>query len=599
MPDTPSAELLAQLPLRLYIVDAEHHARNLDGSHLPTPGAIHSGDCHVCILGEDQCPIRQCSRDGRPRHLRLPPHLCGGERTVDLDIMPLRGGLMGSVLVVERDVDDGDVELSRTDAGMERQLRQLDILNQVLAALQQVRDLDRILRIILAGLTFGKGLEFNRAFFFECKGDEVVGRLAVGPLDGTEAERIWARQDLSRLSLAELFAQLDADVEDPPIQHRVEQLTFHLAAAAPQLRAALERPGCTVLHLPPEREPGSVCLLDMTGSQESWLVPVRVLAQGVSKESEEGPERSGARGELRGFLLVDNAITRREPTSEHLDALVSCARHLGFALERARMNSELDQRLRELQNAYAQLDQRQEQLLKAEKLAAVGRVTGNLAHEIKTPLMSIGGFARLLVRELDSQDKARDYADRVLKESRRIEHILEALLDYGVPQMLRREQVDLAVRAWQQTERMAEDLRERGITLTLELPEEPCWVWGDPLRLDQLLHIQLQNVLDLNEPRRDGGRCHRLLVRIEQDEHATRLLVSDDGPGVPTHLIHTLFEPFVSGRESALGLGLAQARDIARRHEGDLHLVQPGRLGGAEIITTLQGRNHGTHPVRG
>ncbi len=598
MSDTLPANMLDQLPLRLYIVDEGHQARTLDGQLLPTPGVIHGSDCHVCVLGEDHCPIRQSSRDGRPRHLRLPPHLCGGERSVDLDIMPLRGEQAGSVLVVERDVDEGDLELSRTDAGMERQLRQLDILNQVLAALQQVRDLDRILRIILAGLTFGKGLEFNRAFFFEVRGDEVFGRLAVGPLDGGEAERIWARQDLSRLSLAELFAQLDADEEAPPIQRHVEQLSFHLAAAAPQLRVSLERQACTMLRLPPEREPGSVCLLDMTGSQESWLVPVRLPAQGSSPDGEEGAIRP-ARGELRGFLLVDNAITRREPTSEHLDALTSCARHLGFALERARMNRDLDERLQELQDAYAQLDRRQEQLLKAEKLAAVGRVTGNLAHEIKTPLMSIGGFARLLVRELAGQEKARDYADRVLKESRRIEHILEALLDYGVPQMLRREQVDLAVRAWQQTERLAEDFRERGIAFTLEVPQDPCWVWGDPLRLDQLLHIQLQNVLDLNEPRRDGGRCRSLLVRVEQDEDATRLIVADDGPGVPTHLITTLFEPFVSGRESALGLGLAQARDIARRHGGDLHLAQPGRLGGAEIITTLQGRNHGTHPVRG
>ncbi|MDP2360454.1 MAG: HAMP domain-containing sensor histidine kinase [bacterium] len=590
MPLPPSEELLVRLPLRLAIVDEHHHAVGLDGKPLPTPGAIHDGDCHLCTLSDEECPIRLSLRDGRRRHLRLPPHLCGGEHGIDLDILPLKGELAGHVLVVERNLDESNLELSRTEVDLERQLRQLDILNQVLAALQQSRDLDRILRIILAGLTFGKGLEFNRAFYFHRQGDEIVGRLAVGPLSGEEASRIWMRHDLNLLSLSELFQQLDEQDADRPIQRHVESLRFHLAAAPPQLRQALERPGCTCLHMPELREPGSVCLLEMTGSQESWLAPVRVPISGEAGQPEE----------TRGFLLVDNAITQRPPTSEHLDALVSCARHLGFAIERARLNRELDERVKELQEANVQLDRRQAQLLSAEKLAAVGRVTGNLAHEIKTPLMSIGGFARLLVRELEGLDKPREHAELVLKECRRIERILEALLDYGAPQILRRDRVDLRSRVEQLAERLEESFRERGITLELDLPAEPCWAFGDVLRLDQLLHIQLQNVLDLNEPRRENGqRCTRLAVGLSCHEGELRLAVADDGPGVPPSLLDRLFEPFVSGRDGALGLGLAQARDIARLHEGEIRLVQPGRLGGAEFITTLHGRSHGQDPDRG
>jgi signal transduction histidine kinase len=587
-PELPR-DLLSRLPLRLYIVDEEHHAFSLDGRELASPGVVHGSDCLICGLSEDDCAIRQSLRDGRHRHIRLPPHMCGGERGLNLDILPLAGAMAGGVLVVERELDELDLELSRTDVGLERQLRQLDIMNQVLAALQQCRDLDPILRIILAGLTFGKGLEFNRAFYFERQGEEIVGRLAVGPLNGDEAAHIWARNDLTALSLAELFEKLDAPVDDLPIQRHVETLRFHLAAASPQLLQALDRPGCTCLHMPEIREPGALCLLDLTGSQESWLVPVRVPSSELRGQEE-----------WRGFLLVDNAITNRPPTSEHLDALVSCARHLGFALERARMNRELDLRLQELQTAYAQLDRNQEQLLKAEKMAAVGRVTGNLAHEIKTPLMSIGGFARLLVRELAGMDKPLEHAELVLKESRRIERILESLMDYATPQILRRDRVDLGARARQLAERLEESFRERGIELALDLPEDPCWVFGDALRLDQLLHTQFQNVLDLNEPRRDNGpRCAHASLRLWIEDGVVTLSLADDGPGVSAPLVDTLFEPFVSGRDGALGLGLTQARDIARLHEGDIRLVQPGRLGGAEIITTLHGRNHGQDPVRG
>ncbi|MFA7331413.1 MAG: HAMP domain-containing sensor histidine kinase [Candidatus Delongbacteria bacterium] len=581
-------DLLDSLPIRIYLVDREHRARGLDGRELETPGAVHDSDCRLCTALTEQCPIRLSLADGRRRHLELPPHMCGGEHYLELDILPLKGP-EGGVLVLERELDLQDLELSRTDAGLERQIRQLDILNQVLAALQQSRDLDRILRIILAGLTFGKGLEFNRAFFFERQGDEIVGRLAVGPLSGEEAARIWNRGDLTDLSLGELFQNLGPEEDDRPIQRRVESIRFHLLAAAPQLRAALDRPGCTCLRVPELREPGSLCLLDLTGSSESWLAPVRVPAS-PGREAEE----------TRGFLLVDNAITNRPPTSDHLDALVSCARHLGFALERARMNQELDHRLEELQEAYQQLDRGQELLLKSEKMAAVGRVTGNLAHEIKTPLMSIGGFARLLVRELEGQEKPRSHADLVLRECKRIERILEALMDYGAPQILRRDRLDLRERLLQLRDRLEDAFRERGIQLSVDTPAEPCWVWGDVLRLDQMLHAQVQNVLDLNEVRRDGvRRCSLLSISLRLEAEGLSISVADDGPGVPVTLLDTLFEPFVSGRDGALGLGLAQARDIARLHEGELRLLQPGRLGGAEFITTLHGRNHGQDPVRG
>jgi C4-dicarboxylate-specific signal transduction histidine kinase len=149
-------------------------------------------------------------------------------------------------------------------------------------------------------------------------------------------------------------------------------------------------------------------------------------------------------------------------------------------------------------------------------------------------------------------------------------------------------------------DRLEDAFRERSIQLSVDTSAQPCWIWGDALRLDQLLHAQLQNVLDLNEPRRDGlRRVHLLSLSLRCENEELLISVADDGPGVPVELLDTLFEPFVSGRDGALGLGLAQARDIARLHEGDLRLLQPGRLGGAEFITTLNGRTNGQDSLRG
>lgn len=582
----PDLHKLAELlPFRLFVIDGQHRMLfPLHSGEPDTPGRIHDDDCAFCARGREHCPVDATLADGQRRQVVLPAGGEGGSR--ELELIPFEAEGERRLLVVQRDMDADTAELSRVHGSLERRLRQLDIMNQVLAALQQSRDLDRILRVILAGITFGKGLEFNRAFYFERQGDEIVGRTATGPRDGEEASRIWMRRDLAELSLGELLETLGPEEEERPVQHLVESVRLHLAAAPAQLREALKRGRWSRLTVPAQREPGSVCLLELVGSREAWIAPVRTTAV----ESAEGDG-----GDWRGFLLVDNAITQRQPSEEHLDALEACARHLGFALERARLNGELDRRLKELETAYAELDRNKLRLIEAEKMAAVGRVSGNLIHELKTPIVSIGGFSRLLVRELELQPAVRERAEIVLRESKRIEQVLAGLMDYSAPQALRLEELDL--RQWLQDEgeRQRESLQERGIALEIELPMHSLMRLGDPLRLRQMLHSLLQNSMDLNV---GGPRCTRVSLRLEHDEHEARLVVADDGPGLDPVAALRAFEPFWSGREGAVGLGLTLAQDIARQHGGQLALTPPAQGRGAEFTLHLPWREHGQTAVR-
>lgn len=576
------ATILSHLPFNIYLVNSRHEVFTLDGTTHPDLGHVHGSSCAYCSSESGECPIRATLDDRQRRIVRLPAHMCGNEHGMELELIPLEETEEKFLLVIQRKLEQLDEELSRTSGTLERRVRQLDILNQVLASLQQHRDLDTILHILLTGLTFGKGLEFNRAFFFERKGDEINGRLAVGPLDGREADHIWTGPDLTEKSLNDLLSRPSSMQPDRPIQLCVEQIRFRVEDASEPLRMAMRQPGCTRLRIKDRGHEG-LCLLEATGSVQSWVAPVRI------------PSKQGAE-DWKGFLLVDNSITGREPTEEHLDALVSCAYHLGFALERARLNRELDDRLFELRSAYERLDQRQEQLVQAEKLAAVGRITGNLMHEIKTPLMSIGGFARLLVRETEQSSKAHRHAEVMLRECRRIETVLDALMDYSQPQILRRERVDLSERVRQVVSRVSESLADKQISVELEFKGEHFELDGDQLRLDQLIHVQLRNVLDLAE---SGQPATRVNVLLEEIPEGLRLSVADNGPGVRAAVVDSVFEPFVTGREGSLGLGLSHARDIAMLHGGTMVLVQPGRLGGAEFVTTISWRNHGETAVRG
>jgi signal transduction histidine kinase len=578
------AELAELLPFRLFVVDGRHRILfPMQPGEADTPGRIHDSDCSFCRRRSETCPVNETLADGQRRQVVLPAGEGGGSR--ELELIPFEVDGERRLLVVQRDLDAAAAELSRVHGSLERRLRQLDIMNQVLAGLQQSRDLDRILRVILAGITFGKGLEFNRAFYFDRQGDEIVGRHATGPVDGAEAAQIWMRRDLAELSLGQLLDTVGPDDEQRPIQQLVGGLRLHLAAVPAQLREALRRNRCSRLTIPAQREPGGLCLLEQVGCSEAWIAPVRTLAAGAEGESE-----------WRGFLLVDNAITHRQPSEEHLDALEACARHLGFALERARLNAELDRRLHELETAYAELDRNKARLIEAEKMAAVGRVSGNLIHELKTPIVSIGGFSRLLVRELEHMPGTRERAEIVLRESKRIEQVLAGLMDYSAPQALRLEELDLAHWLRQQAERHRELLLDNGIRLELIVPGGPLMRLADPLRLDQLLHSLLQNAIDLNA---ESQRCRELRLCLEHDGDEARLRIADDGPGFDETSAARAFEPFWSGREGAVGLGLTLAQDIARQHGGELELRPPVPGQGAELVLHLPWRTHGQTVVRG
>ncbi len=568
--ESPSfGELADKLPFRLFVVDRDRRLiyRNRPEEDDPElchkVGVIHDSDCERCSRGGSDCPVDLCLADGRARRLVLPSHRPGSDQLMEVELQPIiQGSVVRQVLVIQREVSRQMTQLRDAQRLLERRMRQLDIMNQVLAALQMSTDLERILYVILTGLTFGKGLEFNRAFFFVREGEEIAGRMAVGPIDGDEAARIWHRADLQTLSLSELLEHYDPRELETPINRLVQGVRFNLAAAPRQLLEALRQPGCVRLAVQANRQPGSVCLLEEVRSGEAWLAPVR-------------PQAVGDPEDWRGFLLVDNTITGRDPTGEHLDALVSCARHLSFALDRANLNRQLHLKIDELQQVNEALAESRASLVQAEKLATVGRITGNLAHELKTPIVAIGGFSRRLRKDLAEQPKLRSRAEIVLDESRRVEKILDALLDYADPQILRKIEADVQGLLKRLLEKLKTEFEERGIRTTLESKAEELLLWGDPLRLSQLFRCLLQNVLDLNPPDREERACSRLNVRLVVGGEHLSILFEDDGPGIPAAAADQVFEPFYSSKPSAVGLGLSQARDIVQQHGGSLHLLNP------------------------
>jgi signal transduction histidine kinase len=215
----------------------------------------------------------------------------------------------------------------------------------------------------------------------------------------------------------------------------------------------------------------------------------------------------------------------------------------------------------------ARLRQTERDALRAEQLAWVGQMAAGIAHEVRNPLMSIKLLVQATVERAGGAFKGRDLA--VLEEEiSRLEQIVSGFLDLARPPRPDPRPVDVTAL----TERVVDGVRARSelqaVRVRVEAAGRPAVVSADPNQLRQILFNLLFNALDAQP---HGGH---VTVRVAADPQAERpevlVAVEDGGPGLPAELGERVFEPFVSTKESGLGLGLSICKRIAEMHGGRL-----------------------------
>ncbi len=222
----------------------------------------------------------------------------------------------------------------------------------------------------------------------------------------------------------------------------------------------------------------------------------------------------------------------------------------------------------------AALRDHQEQLVRSEKLAGIGRLAAGVAHEINNPLGVILGYAKLLRKRADGT-LAEDL--RVVEEEAlRARDIVSGLLDLSRPLPAPTEQVDLRALADEVISRLGEARLLEGVEVSVEGEASAP---GHREKLRQVLVNLVRNAAEASGP---GGRVS---IRIVEQEGAAELSVEDTGPGMPEEVRARLFEPFFTTRPRGTGLGLAVSRAIARAHGGELAASVPGGQGARFALT--------------
>jgi signal transduction histidine kinase len=213
-----------------------------------------------------------------------------------------------------------------------------------------------------------------------------------------------------------------------------------------------------------------------------------------------------------------------------------------------------------------------------DRLAAIGGLVAEIVHEIRNPLVSVKTFLQLLPEREGDPEFRESFLEVASEEVRRIERLLDAVLQHGRPAPPAR--ADATTSAADAFESAAQLVgyraTERGVRLEIDsgrnLPD--ICIAGDALR-QVVLNLGL-NAIDVTPP----GGCVRLRAHAAEDRVA--IVVEDEGPGIPSQLASRIFEPFVSTKEDRPGgLGLAITRRIVEEAEGTIQVTERPQGGSA------------------
>lgn len=233
---------------------------------------------------------------------------------------------------------------------------------------------------------------------------------------------------------------------------------------------------------------------------------------------------------------------------------------------------------RQVQAAREEVLTIQSELVRRERLAAVGEMAASLAHEIRNPLQIVRATAETGCRH---HPGAVELFRDVVEEVARMENLVRLLFDYVRPLELNREffgLLDVARRA-------LNEVKQAGAYASLELAiPEDLRVLGDPALIERVLVNLLLNAVQ-SLPSRGGSV--RLSAREEAQE--TRIEILDDGAGIAPEDAYKVFDPFFSRKPSGVGMGLALARRIVEQHEGTIELL-PRAGGGTLAVVRLSTR---------
>ncbi len=208
----------------------------------------------------------------------------------------------------------------------------------------------------------------------------------------------------------------------------------------------------------------------------------------------------------------------------------------------------------------------EQQALQNEKLKAVSTMAAGMAHEIKNPLTILQTYAQFVTEKHTDPAFAKELQETLSTETRRIQGIVQDLLDFAKPKAPHMQPVDLAQLIQSTVNLFSGEFLKHEINCSVDCNFNSALLQADPDQMRQILINLIQNAIDATP---SGGK-----ISIEGSTHNKEVVlkISDTGKGIPKHLLPKIFDPFVTGKETGNGLGLTMVYSIVQAHHATIQV---------------------------
>ena len=270
-----------------------------------------------------------------------------------------------------------------------------------------------------------------------------------------------------------------------------------------------------------------------------------------------------AKEKVVGVIVVDNALPERTISKDDLRFLQLFANQAGMAIE----NSILYNRL---EDANKSLREARESLVQGERLSTIGEMAASIAHEVKGPLVSIGGFARRLERGLPSSFVEHDHAATIVREVQRLEKMLTDILSFSRKTTICYSFCNVMDIVEESLVITQPALDEQGIRISMNYPRTVISLLGDPQQLKQVF---LNLLINAQEAMKNGGELRIAVTHAKLNgKDAVSVKIADTGGGIPLDALNNIFNSFFTTKEGGTGLGLPIANRIVTNHGGKIQV---------------------------
>lgn len=494
--------------------------------------------CPLSFQGHHQGSISLFNKlGGRNAQVSVSPQLFDRD---DLEMLFSMNNMISGVM--ENAITFREVEgLARTN---EKMVAYLSTLYDISSAMMTTVRYDELVWIITRALTDRKGLAFDQVFIFLLKEDDDRGPSLISSAFWTyDSERESYDQDDTLVKL----------LKNPDLEE-----------------AALMLERGADMNIAISVFPESSRVLSRVVTEKKPMLGFRIFDTESDIDLKEFGLKAyaavpmAAKNRDVGVIAVDRSLTGEPLTLDSLRDLTMLANQAGLAIENAQLYDDLAR-------ANQTLIQVRGRLVEAERVAAQGEMGTHLAHEVRNPLVSIGGFTQRLLKKMKDGDPLKKYAEVIWEEVERVNRVLNNVLDFSRNEAGRICDFSMAGLVEETLGSLRHEITRQKVIIETDFQPDLPLVSGDDKQIMHIIMNLIYNAAQAMAP--NGGRVHiRTYAAKEGDQPYVACEVTDTGPGIPEDVLRNIFSPFFTTKTEGTGLGLSIVKKIVDRYHGLIHI---------------------------